>query len=285
MENREYNLEQDAERRLRLTAMIAVFSLTLIMMTLNASSLLMEASRDGREINPLFPWLSEGTSAFYILVLFFGLLWLERRFPIERGTWRRNLVVHAGAALVWSSLHILAMGLTREAIYPALLGWDYRFFSYPGPFEVFLYELRKDLVTYTLQLMTLTALRTIEWHRMEAAAARRDARETQRLTLKCGGRIMHLEAMNFLTAKAAGNYVEIEFQTGSHLARITLAELQNQLVEARVDAVRCHRSWLVNRAQIREIRPTGEGDVEITLDSGRQVPGSRRYRDQLKRAN
>lgn len=281
MDNREYNLEQDAERRLRLTAIIAVFSLTLIMMAVNASSLLMEASRDGREINPLFPWLSEGTSAFYILVLFFGLLWLERRFPIERVTWRRNLVVHAGLALVWSALHILAMGLTREAIYPVLLDWDYRFFAYPGPIEVFLYELRKDLVTYTLQLMTLTALRTIEWHRMEAAAARRDARETRRLTLKCGGRVMHLEAMNFLMAKAAGNYVELEFQTGSHLARITLAELQNQLVEARVDAVRCHRSWLVNRDQIREIRPTGEGDVEITLDTGQQLPGSRRYRDQL----
>ena len=97
-------------------------------------------------------------------------------------------------------------------------------------------------MTYTLQLMTLTALRTIEWHRMEAAAARRDARESRRLTLKCGGRVMHLEAMNFLTAKAAGHYAEIEFQTGSHLARITLAELQNQLLEAKVDAVRCHRS-------------------------------------------
>ena len=127
-----------------------------------------------------------------------------------------------------------------------------------------------------------SALRTIEWHRMEAAAACRDARETQRLTLKCGGRVMHLEATNFLAAKAAGNYVEIDFQTGSHLARITLGELQNQLLEARVDAIRCHRSWLVNQDQIREIRPTGEGDVEITLDSGQQIPGSRRYRDQLR---
>jgi len=117
---------------------------------------------------------------------------------------------------------------------------------------------------------------------MEATAACRDARETQRLTLKCGGRVMHLEATNFLAAKAAGNYVEIDFQTGSHLARITLGELQNQLLEARVDAIRCHRSWLVNQDQIREIRPTGEGDVEITLDSGQQIPGSRRYRDQLR---
>lgn len=239
MENREYQLEQDAERRLRLVAIIVVFSLTLVMMTVNASSLLMEAARDRREIHPLFPWLSEGTNAFYILILFFGLLWLERRFPIEPGTWRRNLLIHAGVAIAWSVVHVMAMGLTRNAIYPVLLDWDYRFFAYPGPMEVFLYEFRKDLVTYTLQLMTLTALRTIEWHRMEAAAARRDAREPQRLTLKCGGRVMHLEATNFLAAKAAGNYVEIDFQTGSHLAR-------------------------------------------ITLDSGQQIPGSRRYRDQLR---
>ena len=284
MENREYQLEQDAERRLSRVAILVVFSLTLVMMSVNASSLLMEASRDGREINPLFRWLSEGTSAFYILVLFFVLLRVERRFPIEPGHWRQNLAIHAGIAMVWSIVHVLAMGLTRDAIYPLLLDWDYRFFSYPGPVEVFLYEFRKDLVTYTLQLMTLTALRTIEWHRMEAAAARRDARESQRLTLKCGGRVMHLEAEGFRLAKAAGNYVEVEFLTGTHLARITLSELQKQLTEARIDAVRCHRSWLVNKALVTEIRPTGEGDVSIHLDNGQTIPGSRRYRGQLDRA-
>ena len=283
MENREFQLEQDAERRLRRVAILVVFSLTLVMMTLNASSLLMEATRDGRQIDPLFPWLSEGTSAFYILVLFFVLLSVERRFPIEPGHWRRNVIIHAGAAVVWSVIHVLAMGLTREAIYPAFLNWDYRFFAYPGPFEVFLYEFRKDLVTYTLQLMTLTALRTIEWHRMEAAAARRDARESQRLTLKCGGRVMHLEAEGCRLAKAAGNYVEVEFLTGTHLARLTLSELQKQLIEARIDAVRCHRSWLVNKALVTEIRPTGEGDVTIHLDNGQTIPGSRRYRGQLER--
>ena len=51
--------------------------------------------------------------------------------------------------------------------------------------------------------------------------------------------------------------------------------------EAGVDAVRTHRSFLVNRAAITETVPTGEGDVRILLSDGSEVPGSRRYREGL----
>ena len=68
---------------------------------------------------------------------------------------------------------------------------------------------------------------------------------------------------------------------GRQLARLTLAELERQLRDAGVDVVRVHRSWLVNRASIAEIAPTGEGDVTITLRDGDTAPGSRRYREPL----
>ncbi|MBC7769500.1 MAG: LytTR family transcriptional regulator, partial [Phycisphaerales bacterium] len=48
--------------------------------------------------------------------------------------------------------------------------------------------------------------------------------------------------------------------------------------------VRVHRSRLVNRARIGAIKPTPSGDVEITLDDGRILAGSRRYRAALEAA-
>ena len=119
---------------------------------------------------------------------------------------------------------------------------------------------------------------------LEAEVARAEARQTHRLTLKCGGRTLRIAADEFRAAQAAGNYVEIRLAGGEHLARSTLTELERQLSEAGIDAVRVHRSWLVNRDAIREIAPTGEGDVAITLDTGAKVPGSRRYRDRLDAA-
>lgn len=284
MTTRDLELEQEAERRLTRTAIIAVFSLTIAIAIVNSTSTLMEVARDGGSIHPLRPWLTEGTSALYILLLFFVLLRLERRFPLEAGNWRAHVPIHMGAAVLWSIVHVVAMGYTREAIFPVLIGMDYQFFAHPGPMQVFFYEFRKDLLTYTLQLLTLTSLRTIEWHRLEAIAARREARNEHRLTLKCGGRTMHVEASGFRSAKAAGNYVELGLETGKHLARMTLAELEKQLADAGVDAVRVHRSWLVNRSAITEVRPTGEGDVVLTLANGDTIPGSRRYRDRLDAA-
>lgn len=284
MSSRDLELEIAAEARLTRTAILVVFSFTIAFTIVNATSILMEAARDGNDVHPLRPWFVEGSSAIYIMLLFFPLLYLERRFPIETTSWANHIPIHLIAALVWSGAHILGMGVTREALAPLILGQPYEFFDDPGPVNVVLYELRKDLVTYTLQLMTLTALRTIEWHRLEALAARRAAKTDHRLTLKCGGRTLHVEASGFVSAKAAGNYVELTTRTGSHLARMTLRELETQLLAADVDVVRVHRSWLVNRSCITEVTPTGEGDVTISLETGTTIPGSRRYRDRLDAA-
>jgi DNA-binding LytR/AlgR family response regulator len=45
-----------------------------------------------------------------------------------------------------------------------------------------------------------------------------------------------------------------------------------------------HRSRVVNRAKIAALKPTPSGDVEITLDDGRTMLGSRRYRSALEAA-
>ena len=67
----------------------------------------------------------------------------------------------------------------------------------------------------------------------------------------------------------------------THLARMSLTALHDQLQSAGVDVVRVHRSHLVNRARIARVTPSGDGDVRIEMSDGSELRGSRRYRDNL----
>lgn len=283
MNRLDFQNEQDAERRAGLYALLTFSAMALAFWVVNSTSIIMEEARDGESFNGWMAWFLEGSSTAYLLIL----CWLavrpwESRFPIGAASWTRWLPAHLGGALVFSALHVTAMGLTRDALFPLLFNTGYDFFA--NPLQTFVYELRKDVLSYASVVLTLTGFRTIEWHRLEAAAARTEARTHHRVNLKCGGRVMHLDAPEFSAARAAGNYVEARFGARKHLARMTLNELDRLLREAGVDAVRVHRSWLVNRSMITETIPTGEGDVTITLSNGETIPGSRRYRDRLAAA-
>lgn len=72
--------------------------------------------------------------------------------------------------------------------------------------------------------------------------------------------------------RAAGQY---------HLPRITLSELEQRLQDAGIDAVRVHKSYIVNRRMIADVSPSGEGDIRIRLIDGSEIKGSRRYRSRL----
>jgi two-component system LytT family response regulator len=79
--------------------------------------------------------------------------------------------------------------------------------------------------------------------------------------------------------QAADNYIELHTASASWLDRITLASF---LAHASATGfVRVHRSFAVNRLHIARIAPLAKGDAQITLDSGRTVPVSRRFREAL----
>lgn len=279
MSHQQIDRETRAERVIARGAMATIATMMIANYVVNSTSIQMEAERAGREIDALQPWFIEGTSMVLILALMPVLVLVERRYPLVTGNWTSALPFHAAGLLLFSLVHVGLMGLTREGLHPVLFDRPYVFFNNPA--EVFLYELRKDALTYAVQILTLSGFRMVEWTRMDAEAAREEARQTHRLTLKCGGRTLLVEADAFQTAKAAGNYVELTLSSGEQLARMTLSELERQLREAGVDAVRVHRSWLVDRGLITEIAPTGDGDVTLTLSTGARIPGSRRYREKL----
>ncbi|HEU4829215.1 MAG TPA: response regulator [Gemmatimonadales bacterium] len=78
---------------------------------------------------------------------------------------------------------------------------------------------------------------------------------------------------------AERNYVRIHHRGGADIVRRTLDHLLSELAGARL--VRVHRSFAVNVAHVREIRPWFSGDCIAVLESGREVRVSRTYRSTL----
>ncbi|MGJ3231911.1 MAG: LytR/AlgR family response regulator transcription factor [Oceanicaulis sp.] len=219
----------------------------------------------------------EGTSHVIILALFFPVAWLERRIPPTLGNWRTALPAHFVASAVFAVVHVGAMNLVRGALWPLLFDRAYT----AGVWTGFIYEYRKDLLSYALMLAVLALFRAREEAEQRAAAVSADARRDHVVTLRCGGREIRLPADEIVSASAAGNYAEVATRNGAHLARTTLAELERLLTEAGADPVRVHRSHLVARGAVREVVPAGGGDAEAVLLGGARLPVSRRYRDRL----
>lgn len=277
----DYQRERTAEARVGRRAFWTMAAILLAVWVVSATSILIERDIEGIEAPWLEPWVLEGTSIMVILPLFFFVRRVERLAPVGSTRWIVAVPVHMAGSLVFAAITIAWMAGFRALAWPVLFDHSYDLFN-DNPVRVVIYEYRKLLPGYIGPLALIFIYRQIAMTRLELDAARQHARSTRRLTLKCGGRIVRPEANRFVSAKAAGNYVEIHLDRGQHLARITLTELETLLRDAGIDAVRVHRSWLVNRAAIAEITPTGEGDVTLTLTSGETVPGSRRYRDRLE---
>jgi hypothetical protein len=275
-----FEREQAAERRVRLWAFLVNAAVGVGIWIISASSILTRWEIEGVDKPWIEPWVLEGTSPLVTIPLFFAIYALERRVPLGTTSWKIALPVHIVGAITFCTLVIAWMALFRGTVWPILFDERYSLFD-DGVVQVYIYEFRKILPGYLGPLVLIYFVRQLEMTKLERDAALEEARSTHRLTLKCGGRTIFVDADGFQSAKAAGNYVEIKLKTGKQLARLTLAELERQLKDAGVDAVRVHRSWLVNRASIKEVAPTGEGDVSITLTDGDTVPGSRRYREAL----
>ncbi len=275
--------DAEVDRRvLRSASLIAAAFLAGVALV-NALTLLTDAARAGRPLDPPVPWILEYSSVTVLAALVPVLALLERRFPLKPGAWRGALLAHATGSVVFSALHICGMIVLRKIAYAAILGKSYRFFD--EPLRDLAYEYRKDLLTYATILLVLALLRGVEERRRETALARSEARKTGRLVFKSGGRTVWLDARSLHWAEAAANYVDVRANGATHLLRISLTALEQQLRAAGVDVVRVHRSRIVNRAKIMEIIPSRDGDFHVRMSDGAELKGSRRYRHLLNRAS
>jgi two-component system LytT family response regulator len=102
----------------------------------------------------------------------------------------------------------------------------------------------------------------------------------RRIMVKDRGKIRFVDTAEVLWIEAAGNYLTLHTDSGEHLVRQTMQEIERLLDPGQF--VRTHRSCLVNLNCIKELVPMFHGESLLVLRNGQQVPLSRTYREKVK---
>ena len=102
-----------------------------------------------------------------------------------------------------------------------------------------------------------------------------------RLTIRDPGRLRIVEVSDISWISSAGNYVDIHVypQQKNYLLRDTMAAIEKKLDPAIF--ARIHRSSIVRKSDIVELRPGDKGDADVILKCGTVLTMSRRNRSAL----
>jgi len=100
-----------------------------------------------------------------------------------------------------------------------------------------------------------------------------------RFIVKSGGRILFFTTDEIDWIEAASNYVKLYSCGKGYLVRHTIGDLERKLDSRQF--LRIHRSIIVNIQKIRGVQPCNSGEFIITLTSGKELPSSRGYRQNL----
>jgi len=103
---------------------------------------------------------------------------------------------------------------------------------------------------------------------------------TERLPVKCDGRVVFLRLADLDWVGAADNYVELHAGPDTHMLRETMAALEKKLPADRF--LRISRSVIVNVEQIKELHPMFHGEYTVILRGGARLTLTRGYRDKLR---
>lgn len=252
------------------TALLFIVPATAVVVVVNALTSL----SDNPDAATWEPWVWEISSAVSIFAAML-IPWLATAAAppdeVAAEDWRpkaRFVLVHAVALLAFSALHVAGFVALRGLAY-ALTG--------EGPYEFgdqFIYELRKDLISYSTYVAAFWLIGYLRRRRDEPV-------RPVSFDIRDGSRILRVPLSDIVAVSSAGNYVEFWLADGRRpLMRATLAAIEVEL--GAFGFVRAHRSWLVNAARVTALEPDGSGDWTVELGAVR-VPLSRRFPDALAR--
>ncbi|WP_437312466.1 LytR/AlgR family response regulator transcription factor [Sorangium sp. So ce385] len=105
------------------------------------------------------------------------------------------------------------------------------------------------------------------------------AEHPRRLAIKDGCRVVFLSVEEIDWIEAADYYVQIHAGGKSYLHRETMNSVEGKLDPARF--VRIHRSAIVNRDRIKELRTQGRRDTVVVLAGGAELKVARSHREKL----
>ena len=228
---------------------------------------------DAPKLGVIRPAIWEISSALVTMVIF-GIpaamaLWMARGRP----HWWQAVPAHLIAVFVYSVLHVSSFVALRKIGHAVILHEGYDF----GPLSTeFPYEFRKDMMSYGLATI-------IYWLALQRGAHRQPPAPAPALPatfdIRDGARLIRVPVADIAAVRSAGNYVEFVLTDDRRpLMRSSLSAVLDDL--ASHGFVRCHKSWLVNRARVTGLKPEGSGDYAVELGA-LEVPLSRRYPEAL----
>jgi len=235
-----------------------------------------EFERGNADVTSKFAYY-ELTSVVVLLALMPAGAWITSRGMPGLHSAGRVAGVQLAGFVAFSLVHILAMVALRKLFAVPFFGEAYVFTD--APVRELIYEMRKDAVTYFLLVMFIVLGRELAAKDRALAEAKASA-APKMLTYRSGGRTVMLAAHDVLWAKSEGNYAEIRCGTGRHFVRSTLKAVEEDLLEAGIDARRVHRSYVVAAKSITSMASVGPVTIIMTRD-GAEIPVSRRFRSAL----
>ena len=252
------------------TAWLVVIPITAVVLTVNALSNI----TDLPQVAVWEPWVWEFSSGLCILAVTV-IPWLATAMAPPEAVlgegWRPKVrfgLIHTMALLLFSALHVAGFVLLRRLAYEWMDAGPYEF----G--DRFIYELRKDMISYATYVATFWLIAHLRRRRDEPV-------RPVSFDIRDGARIIRTPLARIVAVSSAGNYVEFWLADGRRpLMRATLAAIEVEL--ERFGFVRAHRSWLVNTGAVTGLRPDGSGDWTVELGEI-EAPLSRRYPQALER--
>jgi hypothetical protein len=250
--------------------------------TINATSEIMEAHRDG--VLPFLLWepfVWEYSSAISILLLVPGVVFLLNYQPFNFHSVTRSIGLYFFASIIFSVMHVSIMVAMRKLIYFSQAShYDFGLLWYE-----FIYEYRKDAWSFIFLIVVIKGYQYLiaqlkgEAHILQKAEASVQP-QFERLLVRKLGQEFIIKVRDVEWLESAGNYVNLHIDGRIYPLRATLTKLSKQLEPQ--GFCRIHRSHAIRLDAICSITPIQSGDSEVTLNSGKKLYMSRRYKEQFK---
>ena len=241
-----------------------VFAMAVVVV--DVFTVVQDRARGGHPVPFWEPLVWETSSGLALAAMLPLALWFARRHMPQAPPRFGWLAWQAPAAILFSLVHVGAMGALRWAAYALVGAW----YDPLGPLGDWPYELRKDLLVYAGIVVSYAIWRGPLLGPVAAPEGPRP------IEVRDGSRRLFVPVEDILWVEAAGNYVELHRRSTPVLHRAPLSQMERRLAEA--GFVRIHRSRLVRRDAIAAVETKPSGDFAVRLVTGQTLAGSRRFR-------